>query len=100
MVVGMVVKRAPKKYRKSLTTAQREVAAQNLVKAREWLKTCKEERSSLSPQLRKKYNKRMNDRFNILDVYVRNMEAYLKHGVWCDLFYGAKQEYKIKQVGV
>ena len=127
----MVVKRAPKKYRKSLTTAQREVAAQNLVKARaakpassknlsiheevrnlpdehpislkkvkEWLKICKEERSSLSPQLRKKYNKKMNDRFNILDVYIRNMEAYLKHGVWCDLFYGAKQEYKIKQVGV
>tara|TARA_R110000822_G_scaffold307115_1_gene433843 strand:+ start:610 stop:1002 length:393 start_codon:yes stop_codon:yes gene_type:complete len=130
MVVAMVVKRAPKKYRKSLTTAQREVAAQNLVKARaakpasknlsiheevrnlpdehpislkkvkEWLKICKEERSSLSPQLRKKYNKKMNDRFNILDVYIRNMEAYLKHGVWCDLFYGAKQEYKIKQVGV
>ena len=82
--MDMVVKRAPKKYRKSLTTEQREVAAQNLVKARaakpasknlsiheevrnlpdehpislkkvrEWLKLSKEERSSLGAQLRKK----------------------------------------------
>ena len=42
----------------------------------------------------------MNNRFNILDVYVRNMEAYLKNGVWLDLFYGAKQEYKIKYVSI
>ena len=130
MVVDMVVKRAPKKYRKSLTTEQREVAAQNLVKARaakpasknlsiheevrnlpdehpislkkvrEWLKLSKEERSSLGAQLRKKYNKNMNNRFNILDVYVRNMEAYLKNGIWLDLFYGLKQEHKIRYVSI
>jgi len=126
----MAIKRVPKKYRKTLTTEQREVATQNLVKARaakpasknlsiheevrnlpdehpislkkvrEWIKLTKEERSSLGAQLRKKYNKNMNNRFNILDVYVRNMEAYLKNGVWLDLFYGSKQEYKIKYVSM
>ena len=130
MGINMAIKRVPKKYRKTLTTEQREVATQNLVKARaakpasknlsiheevrnlpdehpislkkvrEWIKLSKEERSSLGAQLRKKYNKNMNNRFNILDVYVRNMEAYLKNGVWLDLFYGSKQEYKIKYVSM
>ena len=130
MGINMAIKRVPKKYRKTLTTEQREVATQNLVKARaakpasknlsiheevrnlpdehpislkkvrEWIKLTKEERSSLGAQLRKKYNKNMNNRFNILDVYVRNMEAYLKNGVWLDLFYGSKQEYKIKYVSI
>jgi hypothetical protein len=130
MGINMAIKRVPKKYRKTLTTEQREVATQNLVKARaakpasknlsvheevrnlpdehpislkkvrEWIKLAKEERSSLGAQLRKKYNKNMNNRFNILDVYVRNMEAYLKNGVWLDLFYGSKQEYKIKYVSM
>jgi hypothetical protein len=130
MGINMAIKRVPKKYRKTLTTEQREVATQNLVKARaakpasknlsiheevrnlpdehpislkkvrEWIKLTKEERSSLGAQLRKKYNKNMNNRFNILDVYVRNMEAYLKNGVWLDLFYGSKQEYKIKYVSM
>jgi len=126
----MVTPRVPKKYRKALTTEQREVATQNLVKARaakpvsknlsihedvrnlpnnhpislkkvrEWIKINKEERSDLAAHLRKKYNKKMNNRYNILDVYVRNMETYLKNGVWLDLFYGLKQEYKIKYVDV
>ena len=130
MGINMAIKRVPKKYRKTLTTEQREVATQNLVKARaakpasknlsiheevrnlpdehpislkkvrEWIKLTKEERSSLGAQLRKKYNKNMNNRFNILDVYVRNMEAYLKNGVWLDLFYGSKQEYKIRYVSI
>ena len=130
MDINMATKRVPKKYRKALTTEQREVATQNLVKARaakpasknlsiheevrnlpdehpislkkvwEWIKLNKEERSSLGAQLRKKYNKNMNNRFNILDVYVRNMEVYLKNGTWLDLFYGLKQEHEIRYVSI
>ena len=130
MDINMATKRELKKHRKTLTTKQRKVATQNLVKARaakpasknlsvhqevrnlpdehpislkrvkEWIKLNKDERSSLASHLRKKYDRKMNNRFNILDVYVRNMETYLKNGVWLDLFYGAKQEYKIKYVSI
>jgi hypothetical protein len=68
----------------------------SLKKVRNWIKINKEERDGLRKQLKTKYDRKANNRYNILDVYVRNMEAYLKTGVWTDLFYGLNQEYKIK----
>ena len=37
----------------------------------------------------------MNRRFQIVDTYVQNMEAYVRSGVWLDLFYGENQENKM-----
>ena len=117
-----------KKYRKPLTEEQREKATQNLVKARaakapsknlsihesvrelpdthpvslkkvkHWINVNKEERDSLRKQLRVKYDKKLNNRYNILNAYVLNMEAYLRTGTWLDLFYGQDQEYKVNHV--
>ena len=117
-----------KRKRKILTEEQRQRATENLVRARaakpesknlsihedvrnlpdehpislkkvkKWININKEERDSLSKQLRIKYDKKINNRYNILDVYVRNMQSYLKSGVWTDLFYGVEQEYKIRYV--
>jgi len=67
-------------------------------KVKKWININKEERDSLRKQLRIKYDKKINNRYNILDVYVRNMQSYLKSGVWTDLFYGVEQEYKIRYV--
>ena len=30
-----------------------------------------------------------------MDTYVQNMEAYIRNGIWLDLFYGENQENKI-----
>tara|TARA_R110000751_G_scaffold299090_2_gene409591 strand:- start:280 stop:705 length:426 start_codon:yes stop_codon:yes gene_type:complete len=114
-----------KKFRKPLTEEQRNTRIKSLVKARaakpdaknisihievrnlpdehpvslkkvrSWIKINKEERDDLRKQLRIKYDKKVNNRYGILDVYVRNMESYLKTGVWVDLFYGLNQEFKI-----
>ena len=119
-----------KRKRKYLTEEQRQQATQNLVKARaakppsknlsihedvrnlpdehpvslkkvkQWINANKEERDSLRKQLRIKYDKKINNRYNILDVYVRNMEVYLRTGNWVDLFYGQHQENKVKYVKV
>ena len=119
-----------KRKRKLLTKEQRQKATQNLVKARaakppsknlsihedvrnlpddhpvslkkvkQWINVNKEERDSLRKQLRIKYDKKINNRYNILDVYVRNMEVYLRTGNWVDLFYGQHQENKVKYVKV
>ena len=126
--MNMALKKVSKKYRKPLTEEQREKATQNLVKARaakapsknlsihesvrelpdthpvslkkvkNWINVNKEERDSLRTQLRVKYDKKLNNRYNILNAYVLNMEAYLRTGTWLDLFYGQNQEYKVKHV--
>jgi hypothetical protein len=33
---------------------------------------------------------------NILDVYILNMQNYLRTGVWLDLRYGQDRQFKIK----
>ena len=119
-----------KKRRRLLTKEQRQKATKNLAKARaakspsknlsihesvrnlpdehpislkkvkHWINVNKEERDSLRKQLRVKYDRKINNRYNILDVYVRNMEMYLRKGVWLDMFYGQDQECKISYVEV
>ena len=67
----------------------------NLKNVRGWIKTNKEERNRLRKILRRSFDNSVNKRFQIVDTYVQNMEAYIRNGVWLDLFYGENQENKI-----
>lgn len=68
----------------------------SLKNVRPWLKENKELLASMrvykdskDPKERMSYQK--------VETYVSNIESYLRHGVWVDLFYGSQQQNKIKQ---
>lgn len=65
---------------------------------RSWIKTNKDELSSLRKTLRVKYDRNLNDRANILETYVANLENYLRTGVYQDARYGEQREGKIRSV--
>ena len=67
----------------------------SLKNVRGWIKTNKDERNRLRKILRRSFDNSVNKRFQIVDTYVQNMEAYIRNGVWLDLFYGENQENKI-----
>ena len=67
----------------------------SLKNVRGWIKANRDERIRLSKVLRKNFDRHVNSRFQIVDTYVQNMEAYVRSGVWLDLFYGENQENKI-----
>ena len=119
----MVIKR--KKWRKPLTEEQKAERRERLKKAREakappkyvsiapnvrdlkddhplclknvrnWIKINKDERARLKKILRSSKDRHVNNRYNIVDCYVQNMEQYLRSGLWLDLFYGENQEFNI-----
>ena len=67
----------------------------SLKNVRGWIKTNKDERNRLRKILRRSFDNSVNKRFQIVDTYVQNMEAYIRNGIWLDLFYGENQENKI-----
>jgi len=68
----------------------------SLKNVRPWLKENKELLASMRSF---KDSKDSKERLSYLRVetYVSNIESYLRHGVWVDLFYGSQQQNKIKQ---
>lgn len=67
----------------------------SLKNVRPWLKENKELLASIrsfkdskDPKERASYQK--------TETYVSNIESYLRHGVWVDLFYGSQQQHRIK----
>ena len=67
----------------------------SLKNVRPWLKENKELLQSIrsfkdskDPKERAMYQK--------TETYVSNIESYLRHGVWVDLFYGSQQQHRIK----
>ena len=67
----------------------------SLKNVRGWIKSNKDERNRLRKILRRSFDNSVNKRFQIVDTYVQNMEAYIRNGIWLDLFYGENQENKI-----
>ena len=114
-----------RKRRKPMTPEQREAAAERLAKARaakapaeyksiapsvvalpdddlfslknvrRWIKTQKELLSSARKMMRQKV-KDAEATVLVHEGYIRNMERYLRDGVWADSFYGEYQEKRIK----
>ena len=118
-----------KRKRKPMTPEQRAAAAERLAKAREakgpvqyqnihpdvvakpddhflslkkvrsWMKSTKEQISSLRGEVRRD-EKGAKAKLTSKEGYVRNMQHYLKHGDWIDNFYGEHEEKKIKWITI
>lgn len=71
----------------------------SLKNVRSWIKSNKE-RLSMERREVRIGTKGAVARVASLEGYIRNMERYLRDGVWCDLFYGEFQQNKIKQKAV
>ena len=55
----------------------------------------KEEKARLKKILRTSNDRHVNNRYNIVDCYLQNLEYYVRNGIWLDLFYGENQENKM-----
>ena len=114
-----------KRRRKPMTPEQRAAAAERLAKAREakgpaqhqnihpevlarpddhflslknvrsWIKSNKEQLSSLRGEVRRDV-KGAKSKFHSIEGYIRHMQHYLKHGDWIDNAYGEYQEKSVK----
>jgi len=66
---------------------------------RKWIKTQKElltvERKAVRDNIKGAISRAAS-----IEGYIRNCEYYLKHGDWCDDFYGEYQEKRVKWVTV
>ena len=118
-----------KRKRKPMTPEQRAAAVERLAKAREakgpaqhqnihpevlarpddhflslknvrsWIKSNKEQLSSLRGEVRRDV-KGAKSRFHSVEGYIRHMQHYLKHGDWIDNAYGEHQEKSVKWVTI
>lgn len=68
----------------------------SLKNVRPWLKENKELLASMRSFKDSKDSKERLS-YQRVETYVSNIEAYLRSGVWLDLFYGSQQQNKIKQ---
>ena len=114
-----------KRRRKPMTPEQRAAAVERLAKAREakgpaqhqnihpevlarpddhflslknvrqWMKSNKEQLSSLRGEVRRDV-KGAKAKFHSVEGYIRHMQHYLKHGDWIDNAYGEHQEKSVK----
>ncbi len=115
----------PKRKRKPMTPEQKIAAAERLAKARaarkpaknesihhsvlalgddhlfsaknvkSWIKSQKDLMSSLRYEVRKDV-KGAKAKYHSAEGYIRHLKHYLKHGDYCDNYYGAYGEKKIK----
>ena len=118
-----------KRKRKPMTPEQRAAAVERLAKAREakapaqhqnihpevlarpddhflslknvrsWIKSNKEQLSSLRGEVRRDV-KGAKAKFHSVEGYIRHMQHYLKHGDWIDNAYGEHQEKSVKWVTI
>lgn len=64
-----------------------------------YIKTQKEMLPSVRAAIRNKVKGAIAEEASIR-AYIRNCETYLRHGDWCDDFYGEHQEKRVKWVTV
>ena len=71
----------------------------SLKNVRSWIKSNKEQLSSLRGEVRRDV-KGAKSRFHSVEGYIRHMQHYLKHGDWIDNAYGEHQEKSVKWVTI
>jgi len=69
----------------------------SLVNVKKWLKINKDMRQTYAKGFRTNDPEHYH-RYLKHDTYIKNMEQYLRDGVWTDLFYGEQQQNKINYV--
>ena len=67
----------------------------SLKNVRQWIKSNKEQLSSLRGEVRRDV-KGAKSKFHSIEGYIRHMQHYLKHGDWIDNAYGEYQEKSVK----
>jgi hypothetical protein len=67
----------------------------SLKNVRHWIKSNKEQLSSLRGEVRRDV-KGAKSKFHSIEGYIRHMQHYLKHGDWIDNAYGEYQEKSVK----
>ena len=67
----------------------------SLKNVRSWIKSNKEQLSSLRGEVRRDV-KGAKSRFHSVEGYIRHMQHYLKHGDWIDNAYGEHQEKSVR----
>jgi hypothetical protein len=68
----------------------------SLKKVREWIKSNKDERDGLKKILRTSNDRDIRNKYNILECYVQDMQAYVRGGIWLSTMYGPRMEHKVK----
>jgi hypothetical protein len=68
----------------------------SLKKVRDWIKSNKDERDGLRKILRTSTDKNVRNKYNILECYVQDMQAYIRTGVWLSTMFGEHMEHKVK----
>ena len=71
----------------------------SLKNVRSWIKSNKEQLSSLRGEVRRDV-KGAKAKFHSVEGYIRHMQHYLKHGDWIDNFYGEYEEKKVQWVTI
>ena len=71
----------------------------SLKNVRSWIKSNKEQLSSLRGEVRRDV-KGAKAKFHSVEGYIRHMQHYLKHGDWIDNAYGEHQEKSVKWVPI
>lgn len=71
----------------------------SLKNVRQWIKTQKELLSSARSDLRANI-KGAESRVASHEGYIRSLERYIRDGVYCDMFYGEHQQYRVRLVCV
>ena len=67
----------------------------SLKNVRTWIKSNQDERDGLRKMLRTSNDRNVRDRFNIIDCYVQDMQAYVRSGIWLSTMYGERMEHKV-----
>jgi len=67
----------------------------SLKNVRAWIKSNKDERDGLRKILRTSNDRDIRNRFNIIDCYVQDMQAYIRGGIWLSTMYGEQMEHKV-----
>ena len=71
----------------------------SLKNVRQWIKSNKEQLSSLRGEVRRDV-KGAKSKFHSIEGYIRHMQHYLKHGDWIDNAYGEYQEKSVKWITI
>ena len=71
----------------------------SLKNVRSWIKSNKEQLSSLRGEVRRDV-KGAKAKFHSVEGYIRHMQHYLKHGDWIDNAYGEHQEKSVRWVTI
>jgi septal ring factor EnvC (AmiA/AmiB activator) len=71
----------------------------SLKNIRDWIKYNKAKLVSVKTKIKNNEKGAIAEQASI-EGYIRNMESYIRHGVWVDLFYGPDQQHRCTEITI